>query len=101
MTDQPLPTYGQALATCAFMALIAVVCAGLIGAAALVPAPPPALPFLVAVCIGCPMLAAWQASPSVALLRQRWTRSQLDERAVVELRRELDRLPETAHPLDH
>jgi hypothetical protein len=69
-------------------------------AAGLVPAPPPALAFVIAVCVGYPMLAGWRASSSLAVLRHRWPGRRLDERALGELRRDLDRLPETSHPLD-
>ena len=100
MIYRSLPTYRQAIATCAFTVLIAVMCAGLMTAAALVPAPPFVLPFIVAVCVGYPMLAAWGSSPALAVLRQRWLRSRLDERALGEFRRELDGLPEIGHPLD-
>jgi hypothetical protein len=100
MTSQPLPSYRQAIATCVFTGLTGLVCAGLLSAAALVPAPTPMLPFIVAVCVGYPMLAALQSSSSLTVLRQRWPRRQRDRRALLELRRELDRLPETGHPLD-
>jgi hypothetical protein len=100
MTSRALPTYRQALATCVFAALTGLVCAGLLSAAALVPAPAPVLPFIVAVCVGYPMLAALQSSSSLAVLRQRLPRRRLDRRALLELRRQLDRLPETGHPLD-
>ena len=100
MVSRPLPTYRQAIATCVFTALSALTCAGLMGAAALVPAPPLVLPFLIAVCVVYPMLAVWRLSSSLAVLRHRWPRRRLDERALGELRSELDRLPETGHPLD-
>jgi hypothetical protein len=100
VTYRRLPTYRQAIATCAITALSAVVCAGLMSAAALVPAPPPALPFVIAVCVGYPMLAGWRASSSLAVLRHRWPGRRLDKRALGKLRRDLDRLPETSHPLD-
>jgi hypothetical protein len=100
MTARPLPSYREALATCVFAVVTAAVCAVLMSAAALVPAPPAALPVVVTVCIACPMLAAWQASSSLPVLRLGRPRGRLDERALAELRRELDRLPETAHPLD-
>jgi hypothetical protein len=95
---QRLPTYPQAIATCAFTAVSALMCAGLMGAAALVPAPPLVLPLVIAVCVAYPMLAAWRSSSSLAVVRRRWSR-RLDERALGKLRRELDRLPETRHPL--
>jgi hypothetical protein len=69
-------------------------------AAALAPAPPPALLFVIAVCVVYPLLAGWRASSSLAVLRHRSPRRRLDGRALGELRRELDRLPETSHPLD-
>jgi hypothetical protein len=69
VTYRRLPTYRQAIATCAITALSAFMCAGLMSAAALVPAPPPALAFVIAVCVGYPMLAGWRASSSLAILR--------------------------------
>jgi hypothetical protein len=80
---------------------------GLLVAAALVPAPPVVLPLIVLVCLAAPMHAAWRlceslrppdappaggtASPSPHTA---------DQRALVELRRFLDQLPETRHPLE-
>ena len=78
--------------------LIALTCAGLASAAALVPAPGPAVPFVVAVSVALPMLATWQCSASLAVLRRRSGRP-LDEAALGQLQRELDQLPETGHPL--
>ena len=89
----PLPSRREAIATCAFAALTALGCAGLLAAAALVPAPPAVLPLVIPVGVVLPMLATWQASGSLVALRS-------ERRAVGELRRELDRLPETGHPLD-
>jgi hypothetical protein len=94
MVFRPLPSPRQALLTCVLTATAAVACAGLLTAAALVPAPPAALPFLIAVCVGCPLLAAWELPGAVAVL---WAgRSTLRE-----LRHRLDDLPETEHPLGY
>jgi hypothetical protein len=100
VTPRALPTYHRALATCVFTALSALTCAGLLSAAALVPAPPTVLPVVIAVCVFYPMLAAFRSSSSVAVLRRHWPRRRLDERALAKLRRELERLPEVGHPLD-
>jgi hypothetical protein len=100
MSSRPLPTYGQAVATCAFMALTALACAGLLSAAALVPAPPAVLPLIVTVCVVLPMVVACDSASALAVLRNRWLRRRRHERALGELRRELDLLPETGHPLD-
>ena len=76
-------------------------------AAALVPAPPPALPVLVAVCIGLPLIAAWELPAAVAALRV-WRRGSadaglepMDGTSLWELRRRLQELPETEHPLGY
>jgi hypothetical protein len=82
------------------MTLTAFACAGLLSAAALVPAPPVVLPFIVTVCVGVPMVVACDSASALAVLRNRWLRRRLDERALGELRRDLDLLPETGHPLD-
>ena len=104
MRSGSLSSHRRALAVTAFAALTAVVCGALITAAIVVPAPLIVLPLLAGACIGLPMLAAWQLAHvhaavgglSAALRR----RNPLDERAVRDLRRSLERLPETAHPLD-
>jgi hypothetical protein len=72
-----------------FAALTALVCAGLLAAAVLVPAPVAVLPFVILTCLGCPMAAAYQAALARAAAQD----------PAAELRRELERLPETPHPL--
>jgi hypothetical protein len=79
----------------AFAALTALVCAALLSAAVLVPAPPGAVAFVVLVCIGCPMIAVWGLSSATAPPGRK-----PDAALVEELRCELERLPETRHPLD-
>ena len=71
--------------------------AALFTAAALVPAPPAVLPLVLAVCIGGPMLSVWELRDG--LYARRRTVAPLDSRAVDRLRRHLDELPETQHPL--
>jgi hypothetical protein len=89
---------------CAVAAVAALLGAGLLCAAILVPAPAAALPLLGLVCVGLPMLAAWELARTHAalggLVHALRRGGRLDERAVRELRRALERLPETAHPLD-
>lgn len=68
----------------------AVVCAGAI----LAPAPTVAIPLVVAVCIGCPMFAGWEVPNAMLALRAKRA-----GRAFARLRRSLDELPETEHPL--
>lgn len=101
MTAQAPPTRRHAIALCAFVALTALMCAALLSAAALVPAPPAILPLLVVVCIGCPMVAACELPAAIAVLRRRPRRRvhALDSLALATLRRQLDSLPETEHPL--
>lgn len=91
MSARPLPTRHQARLICLFAAVTTVVCASLLAAAALVPAPAAVLPLIILVCIGCPMAAAYELPPAMAALR--------GERAWSALRRQLDDLPETPHPL--
>jgi hypothetical protein len=87
----------QAALTCAFSALAVIVSAGLFSAAALAPAPPAVIPLVVVVCIGAPALAAWELSKTIGALRR--GSSPLDSAALTTLRRHLDELPETQHPL--
>ena len=87
----PPPSRRRAIVICAFVGMTALVCAALLTAAALAPAPPAAVPVLVIVCIGCPMMAACELPGALARLRA--------PRALDTLRRQLDALPETKHPL--
>jgi hypothetical protein len=70
--------------------------ATLFTAAALVPAPPVVLPLVLAVCIGGPMLAAWELRAVFGRARRH---APLDSRELGRLRQHLDELPETPHPL--
>jgi hypothetical protein len=107
MTSRVLPTRRRAIRLCVFAALTALSCAALLTAATLAPAPPAVLPFLVVICIACPMVAACELPAAIAGLgagRERAAQrardaSRLDVRALASLRRELDQLPETPHPL--
>jgi hypothetical protein len=96
------PSRREAILVCVFVVLTVLTCAGLLGAAALVPAPPIVLPFVIATCIACPMAAAWELRPSVAVLcaGRRAGRRPADARLLAEMRRYLEELPETRHPLD-
>ena len=96
MTFRPLPSRQVAIAECAFAATTVLTCAGLVVAALLMGAPPAVVPLLAVVCVGAPILATWGLP--VALLVLRGERP-LDRRALVRLRRRLDELPETQHPL--
>jgi hypothetical protein len=87
---------------CGFVALTIIVSIGLFSAAVLVPAPRAVLPLVLAVCIGGPMLAAWELRGSVGTLhrlRRHGGARPLDSRSLAELRRHLEGLPETQHPL--
>jgi hypothetical protein len=88
-------TRRRALAVCAVVALTVAICAALLSAAALVPAPPVVLPLLALVCIGCPMAVACELPPAIAVLRRR---RRLDGLALHALHRQLASLPETPHP---
>ena len=91
-----LPSRGRAIALCVFAGATVVVSVALLVAAVLAPAPPAALPFVAIVCIGCPLAAGHELPDAVRLLRGDGAR---EPRALRRLRRELDRLPETRHPL--
>jgi hypothetical protein len=86
---------------CVCVALTALICAGLLSAAVLVPAPPLVVPLIVATCIGCPMLGALALPSSLAVLRAgRARRRAPDAHLLDDMRRYLQQLPETQHPLD-
>jgi hypothetical protein len=71
--------------------------AALCAAAILAPAPEAVVPFVVIVCIGCPVLASWQVPEVLTTLRSR----RFATRALSQLHRGLAQLPETEHPLGH
>jgi hypothetical protein len=64
-------------------------------AAMLVPAPTGAVPFVVAMSVGCPLLAGYGSASALASLRD----DRAEHRALSSLRAALDGLPETEHPL--
>jgi len=69
--------------------------AGVCVAAVLAPAPAAAVPLVVVISIGCPLFAAWEVPAALACLRAERTGG----KALSSLRRTLERLPETEHPL--
>jgi len=98
MPVRTLSSFGRSVLACAFAAVTVLIAAALLTAAALVPAPAPAIPVLVVVCIACPMVAALDLPDAIAVLR-RERRDGHDARAREMLRRELEALPECEHPL--
>ena len=64
-------------------------------AAILAPAPIVAVPLVVAICVGCPIFAGWEAPLAVACLRA----DRAGGRALARLRQSLEKLPEIEHPL--
>jgi hypothetical protein len=65
-------------------------------AAILAPAPALAIPFVVAICIGCPMFAGWEVPNALAALRAKRA-----DKELAWLCRSLAELPETEHPLGY
>jgi hypothetical protein len=87
-----VPSRRHDIVLSALTALVtATACAGLLAAAILVPAPHAVVALIIVVAIALPMLASWDLSRVSAARRP-----QLD---LAELRRQLDRIPETPHPL--
>jgi hypothetical protein len=86
-------TWTRACADCCLAAVVVAAAVGLLLAAALVPAPAAVLPLVVLVGVGMPMVVAYELPPAVASLRAH-------RRLVAAMRRDLARLPETAHPFD-
>jgi hypothetical protein len=90
-------TTPQAMAICVTAVVAALACAGLCAAAILVPAPAGVVPVVAVCCVGCPMMSAWRLPPAITFFRTRQARHRAA--ALAELRRGLDQLPETDHPL--
>jgi hypothetical protein len=98
MSTRPPTNRRHATLTCGFVAATGVVCAALVSAAALVPAPPVVLPLIGVICIGWPLAVRNDVRSSISVLRDPRLRP-LRRRHLCRLRRELDRLPEADHPL--
>jgi len=96
-----IPSRRRALLACVSAGLTILICAGLFGAAVLAHAPPLVVPLIAAVCLGGPVLAAFELRAALATLRgsRAADAPPLDARALVALRRHLDQLPEAQHPL--
>jgi hypothetical protein len=90
----PVPTRVLVLRAL-YVALTLLCAAALVTAAVLVPAPAPVLPAVIVLAIGMPMVGAWELSFVIAALQH----AAHEGRVVAGLRRELDALPETHHPL--
>jgi hypothetical protein len=90
MPSPTLPSRGRARLMFLSALAMAAACAGLLAAAALVPAPHIVLPFLILICIGCPMAAAYELPVAITALRTHAARASL--------KRSLDALPEVPHP---
>ena len=86
-----MPVSRRLVFAAASAALTALSAVALVVAAALVPAPAAAVPVLAVACIGAPMAGAFELARAVSAAREPHDR----------LRRELDRLPETPHPLGY
>ena len=76
---------------CALAALGALACAGLFAVAVVEAGPTLVLPFLLAASLTGIVVAAWELPVAIVELRR--------TRAAMRFRRELERLPETEHPL--
>ena len=72
-------------------------CAGLLAGAALAQAPLAAVAVIVPICVTLPMLAAWRATVTTAAVAS--GSKPINKAALNKLRRDLERLPETHHPL--
>jgi hypothetical protein len=98
MTSPPPPSRSRSVRIVVVAGFTAGACAALLLAAALTPAPALVMPFVVAVCVACPMLAAFDLPRAFAGFRHHRERIQDNARAVAELRAGLAELPETSHP---
>ena len=77
--------------------LTALISMAMCAAAILSHAPAAVVPLVVAVSVGAPLFAAWEAPGALA-----WIRAERSGRkALAHLRSALDRLPEVEHPLGH
>ena len=101
MGTRRLPSRRRAIHICALAAVTAFACGALLSAAVLFQASVAALPFIAAICIGCPMAAGADLPAAVESLKRDRARRAAHAAALNELRSGLKGLPETSHPLGH
>src|ERR1700749_3440246 len=105
MSPTPIspPVRRQAVALCLFALLTVLLCAALVTAAVLLHPPLVVVPVIVMVGIGCPLAVGYELPRALAALRAapatRRARGGAPGHAVAALRRDLDLIPETRHPL--
>jgi hypothetical protein len=81
------------------LAVVSALCSAGLVAAAIVLHPPAAIvPLLVIVCVASPVVGTWELPLALTALRARRAGHR---HAIAMLRRTLDQLPETEHPLGH
>jgi hypothetical protein len=91
-------TRAQPRLVLAVAAITALVSTAMCAAAVLAPAPPIVVPLVVLICVGCPMFAGWEVPKALASLRAEQT-ERSHRRALAAMRKGLEQLPETEHPL--
>jgi hypothetical protein len=92
------PTRPQAFLLCTLVALTAVISGGLLTLAVLKSVPIAALPLLVFACIGCSMAGGCELPRAIRAIRH-LRMAAFDRASLKAMRRQLDELPETRHPL--
>lgn len=91
-------TRAQPRLVLAVAVITALVSAAMCAGAVLAPAPPIAVPLVVLICVGCPLFAGWELPKALVSLRaERAERAH--RRALAAMRKGLEQLPETEHPL--
>lgn len=98
--DSALAAPGMAPGSRSWLVLLAallsvVASAGLCATAILARAPAPVVPMVALSCVSGPLFAAWEAPGALARLRAR----RAGGAALASFRRNLEKLPETQHPL--
>jgi hypothetical protein len=88
----------QIVSACMLAVVSALCSAGLVAAAIVLHPPAAIVPVLVIVCVGSPMFGTWELPLAITALRARRAGH---HHAIAMLRRALDQLPETEHPLGH
>ena len=89
----------QAAVLCLFALLTVLLCGALITAAVLLHPPLAAVPVIVLVGIGCPLAVGCELPKALVTLRAGCLPRAAHGRAMAALRRDLDLIPETSHPL--